>query len=88
MLTSLAIVFVLIFNGQVGFLTNQFVWGKLLCQREDIIYIYEADVKKTYHEFKLPKGNNWDCMISVWGDGYIYPSQWDMVSKEIQYPQN
>lgn len=87
MLTSLAIVFVLIFNGQVGFLTNQFVWGKLICGNNSTIFISETDVKKTYHTFTLPEGD-WDCMISVWGDGYIYPSQWDMVSKEIQYPQN
>ena len=31
------------FNGNVGWLTNDFTHGKLLCQKDEIIYISEAD---------------------------------------------
>lgn len=81
---NLTIVFILIFGGNVGFLTNDFVWGKLLCQKDDIVYMHESDKKHTYHTFQIPEG--WDsknCIISVWGDGLIYPSMYDMVSREL-----
>ena len=81
-MTKLIIVFILIWNGQVSWLTNQFTWGKLICERDDIVFQSETDIKKTYHTFTLPEGN-WDCIITSFGDGFTFPSQWDMVDKEL-----
>ena len=82
---TLAIVFVLITGNQVGFLTNQFVWGKLICQNNNTTFISEADRMKTYHQFTLPEGE-WECMISVYGDGILFPSWKDIISRTIQIP--
>lgn len=41
------------FNGNVSWLTNDFTHGKLLCQKDEIIYISEADY--TYYDEKADK---------------------------------
>jgi len=79
---TLAIVFSILFNGQVGFLTNDFCWGRLMCQDGTTTYMAEADTKKTFHNFTLPEGD-FKCKIIGFGDGYIHPSVYDFVSKDL-----
>ena len=76
---TLIIVFSIIFQGEVGFLTNDFCWGRLVCNNGTTSFISEADVKKTFHIFKLPKGDQWECSIIGYGDGYTFPSEKDFI---------
>jgi len=79
---TLSVIFISIFHNQVGFLTNQFVEGKLICQQGETLFISEDDVKKTYHIFTLPEGD-WQCHIVAYGDGILFPSAKDIVIKNI-----
>ena len=83
MLFHLSIAFILIFNGQVGFLTNAFVDGRLICNDGEQTYVATKDGQWTYHTFNLPEGDNWDCNIMASGSGYVFPSERDFVIKNI-----
>ncbi len=60
---TLIIVFTLIWNGQISWLSSDFVTAKLFCQRDEITYIAESDIPSTYHSFKAPEGEGWKCMV-------------------------
>ena len=73
-LFPLLIVFILIFNGQISWLSSQFSTGKLFCQRDEITYIAESDIPKTYNTFDMPKGEGWNCRITSFRNNEIVSS--------------
>ena len=81
----LAIVFVLLTGNQVSFLSNHFVDGRLICNDGEQTYVATKEGQWTYHSFKLPEGDDWECSVVAMGSGLIFPSQWDMISRRINY---
>ena len=80
---TLSIIFVLIFGNQVGFLTNAFVDGRLICNNGEQTYVSTKDGQWTYHTFKLPEGDKWQCRIVAFGSGFTFPSEKDFVLKKL-----
>ena len=79
---TLQIIFILLTGNQVGWLTNAFTYGKLICQQGEVIYMSEDTRLKTYHQFELPEGD-WECRIHSYGSGFIFPSERDWVSRSF-----
>jgi len=82
----LTISFLLIFNGYVSFLTPDFVYSEIYCQNEEMNFHTGTDVKWTGHRYKLPEGE-WECVATAFGEGILYPSERDIVSKFFINPK-
>ena len=89
-LTLLLILNLQIVNNEVTFLTNQFAYSRIECFNKELkevpVIIDRDSVEWTGHSFIIPTylmNGDYECIISVWGDGYIFPSQWDMASKHF-----
>ena len=77
---KLFIVFIFIANGHISFLTNYFTTSEIICERNEITEISQL-TSRTYHVYKLPKGN---CFLKVSGTQKIlYPSVNDTIIREI-----
>ena len=58
---------------------------KVACINNGQKVLLEQEGMWTYHRFTLPDyvDENWRCFISSFGDGYLFPSQKDLITKEL-----
>ena len=78
---KLSILFLIIANGHVSFLTNFFTTSEIVCDRIPITEISQLS-PRTFHIHKLKDGT---CFLKVMGlNEILYPSVNDTIIREIK----
>ena len=79
MFLSLAILYLTITDTGVSFLTPVFCYSSIACQDAEHSYNYGNTYLATGHNYNFDTTNK-ECVITISGSGYIFPSWKDTVS--------
>jgi len=82
LLNTLLILYLTITPTSVGFLSSAFVNSSIVCQDSEYTYNYALNYKATYHFYKMDTTDN-DCVITISGDGAIFPSERDILNIKL-----